>query len=105
MIVDIDMEAAKKVASSIYTNDSKVLAVKCDVSSESDVKKLFEKVIHRFGKLDILVNNARINRDAMLTEMTLENWKKVIEVHLRGVHILILSPLAAEKSIFLLLSF
>lgn len=85
VIVDVDIKAAERVASSIDNINNEVLAVKCDVSNEEDVKKLFKQVIDRFGRLDILVNNAGINRDAMLTKMTLENWEKVIAVDLTGV--------------------
>jgi 3-oxoacyl-[acyl-carrier protein] reductase/2-hydroxycyclohexanecarboxyl-CoA dehydrogenase len=45
---------------------------------------LFDKTIAEFGKLDIVVNNAGINRDAMLHKMTVEQWNQVIAVNLTG---------------------
>lgn len=55
-----------------------------DVSNACDVEKSFKEVIEQQGKIDILVNCAGINRDAMLHKMTFEQWQKVIDVDLSG---------------------
>lgn len=56
-----------------------------NVVNEDEVKKMFELVQKEFGQIDILVNNAGITRDAMLTDMSVEQWDQVMDVNLRGV--------------------
>ena len=63
----------------------KTLVVKADVSKPEEVKSLFEKVGQKFGKLDILFNNAGIDmRPPRIHEMPLELWDKMIAVDLTG---------------------
>lgn len=57
---------------------------RADVSSEEDVKGLFDKMIADHGRVDVLVNNAGINRDGFLLRMSEEDWDKVIDVNLKG---------------------
>src|SRR5262249_51793912 len=60
------------------------LAVRCDVTSERDVRALVDSVVERFGRLDVLVNNAGIQKAQPITETTLEDWERMMAVHLRG---------------------
>ncbi len=53
-----------------------------DISNKQDVEKLLEKVIADHGKIDILINNAGITRDALLMKMSDEDWSRVLEVNL-----------------------
>ena len=55
-----------------------------DVSNEYDVKGMFEKIIKEFGTIDILINNAGLQKDAPFDEMTLDQWNTVINVNLTG---------------------
>jgi glucose 1-dehydrogenase len=55
-----------------------------NVSNENDIKKMFEKMIKEFGTIDILINNAGLQKDAPIDEMTLEQWNTVINVNLTG---------------------
>ena len=54
------------------------------MSEESDVQAMFSQLIDAFGRVDILVANAGLQRDAAITEMTLEQWRTVIDVNLTG---------------------
>jgi 3-oxoacyl-[acyl-carrier protein] reductase len=71
----------------------KVLNYRCNVASESEVIHTFEQIAKDFGRLDVLVNNAGILRDAMLVKqengqlrkMSLEQWQSVLDVNLTGV--------------------
>lgn len=55
-----------------------------DVSKEDEVNSMVEKVIERFGRVDILANNAGINRDGLLHKGNLANWEAVMAVNLTG---------------------
>ena len=63
----------------------KVLSVPTDVTDESQVAGLFQRVIQEFGRLDILVNNSGVLDGGPLEELSLETWQKVIDVNLTGV--------------------
>lgn len=65
----------------------KVLIVKCDISNEEEVKNMIEQVKEKFGKLDCLVNNASICMDNELSEKSVNEFKKVIDVNLIGTFI------------------
>ena len=60
------------------------VALRCDVSKEADVIDLFKGVDAAFGKLDILVSNAGIQRPQAITEMSVDDWDRMMSVHLRG---------------------
>lgn len=78
-------EAAKRVIEEIKKLGSEVIAVKCDVSDEEQVKVMVNTIIKRFGKIDILVNNAGIVFDVPFKEKTVEQWKKTLGVNLVGI--------------------
>ncbi|WP_313512261.1 glucose 1-dehydrogenase [Pseudomonas sp.] len=77
-------EPAQQLAEEIITAGGKAIAVKADVSSEIDVEQLFEKTLDAFGRLDILIANSGMQRDASILDMTLEDWNSVIQVNLTG---------------------
>ena len=63
----------------------KGIALKVDVSKKEGAEKIFKTIKEKFGRLDVLVNNAGINRDAMLHKMTDDEWNQVLAVNLTGV--------------------
>lgn len=64
------------------------MAVKCDVSSEDEVKKMVEKVTARYGKIDVLINNAGVSTKNLITDVTLEEWEKTFSVNVTGTFLL-----------------
>jgi 3-oxoacyl-[acyl-carrier protein] reductase len=62
----------------------KALAVACDVTVETDVQQMIDTVVAEFGHIDVLVNNAGLGGDTPLTEMTDEQWFRVLDVTLNG---------------------
>jgi NAD(P)-dependent dehydrogenase (short-subunit alcohol dehydrogenase family) len=56
----------------------------CDVSNETDVQAVVEETVKKFGKIDILINNAGISWGAMPEDMPLAQWQKVLDVNLTG---------------------
>ena len=65
------------------------LAVKMDVADAEQVKAGFKQVLERFGRLDILVNNAAITRDGLAMRMKPEDWEAVLRTNLTGAHLCI----------------
>ncbi len=79
-----DEVAALEVVDEIQRAGGQAMALQADVSSESQVKGMFTRMIDAWGSIDILVNNAGIQVDAPFVGMTLEQWQKVIDVNLTG---------------------
>jgi glucose 1-dehydrogenase len=79
-----NLEEGQKTVDEIEKNGGIAILVKADVSHEEQVKALFNKTINEFGKLDILVSNAGLQKDSAFLDMTLEQWQKVIDVNLTG---------------------
>jgi 3-oxoacyl-[acyl-carrier protein] reductase len=70
------------------------LAVKMDVADPDQVKAGFKQVVDKFGRLDILVNNAAITRDGLALRMKPDDWEVVIRTNLTGAHFCIQQALA-----------
>lgn len=83
VVADI-IDDAVKTAEEIKSAGDEAVSFKVDISNPEDVKALFDFTLQTYGTLDIMVNNAGINRDAMLHKMTLEQWDLVIKVNLTG---------------------
>lgn len=77
-------DAANDVVEGIRQEGGTAIAIKADVSKEEEVKKMFQEMISVFGTIDILINNAGLQRDSALTEMTIDQWNTVINVNLTG---------------------
>ncbi|MDQ6623186.1 MAG: glucose 1-dehydrogenase [Verrucomicrobiota bacterium] len=79
-----EKEEAERVASVINKGGGEAIAVGADVSREEEVERLFATALEHFGTVDILINNAGMQRDAAFSEMTLDQWSRVIAVNLTG---------------------
>ncbi len=76
--------AADEVVKSILVTGGKAISYQCDVSKEDEVVKMFSDVVHQLGTVNILINNAGLQKDAKFTEMSLADWNTVISVNLTG---------------------
>jgi glucose 1-dehydrogenase len=77
-------EPAEKLAAEIVALGGEAFAVGADVADEAQVDSMFDAVIQRYGTVDIVVANSGVQQDAKFTEMTLEDWRKVIDTNLTG---------------------
>src|SRR4051794_38283578 len=75
---------AHTVADRIAASGGRAIALRADVSDEAQVTAMFDQARASFGTLDIVVANAGLQRDAPFHEMTLAQWKTVIDVNLTG---------------------
>jgi len=87
-------EKLAETASQIAAAGGEALALKMDVADAESVKAGFKQVLERFGKLDILVNNAAVTRDGLAMRMKKEDWEAVLQTNLTGAHLCIQQALA-----------
>lgn len=83
-IADLDEEDAKKTAAQLSAKYGKVIAVKMDVTNESEVDNGVANVIKQLGDIEILVSNAGIQHIDPIDKLSLQDWKKILAVHLDG---------------------
>jgi len=83
-VVVNDLGNAQDVASEIDAAGGDAISHDADVSDEAQVADMIAKAMDRWGRIDILVNNAGILRDKTFAKMTLEDFRKVVDVHLMG---------------------
>ena len=84
VIADLQADKAKSVAAELQALGTEVLAMEVNVASESSVKQLASETFSRFGRVDVLVNDAGIYLKAPVVEITEENWDRTINVNLGG---------------------
>jgi 3-oxoacyl-[acyl-carrier protein] reductase len=88
VITDILVEEGQKTAAEIAeTYKVETLFMESDVTSSESAQKLADTVIEKFGRVDVLVNNAGITRDMLFLRMKEEDFTKVIEINLKGAFV------------------
>jgi 3-oxoacyl-[acyl-carrier protein] reductase len=90
-----NVEKLLSLVAEIEAADGQALAVPMDVADGAQVRAGFLQLLAKFGKLDILVNNAAITRDTLALRMKLEDWEAVLRTNLTGAHLCIQQALGA----------
>ena len=88
VIADLNYQKARSVLKEANSLTEGNLALKVNVSKQSDLDKLVDKTIRKFGKIDILVNNAGICPRSSFEEITEKEWDTVLAVNLKSVFLL-----------------
>lgn len=83
-ILDRDEEALREAEATILAEGGAVQTLQADVARQDAIKDAFSKVLDRFGRLDILVNNAALVRRIPATETSAEVWREVMDVNLNA---------------------
>jgi 3-oxoacyl-[acyl-carrier protein] reductase len=87
-------EKLAALVSEIVNAGGEAIAVKMDVAEGEQIKAGFKQVLEKFGRLDILVNNAAITRDGLAVRMKQDDWDAVIRTNLTGAHLCIQQALS-----------
>ena len=90
-----NVEKLAAVVAKIAAAGGEALAVSMDVADAERVKAGFKQTLERFGKLDILVNNAAITRDGLAVRMKPDDWEAVLRTNLTGAHLCMQQALGA----------
>ncbi|HSL00996.1 MAG TPA: SDR family NAD(P)-dependent oxidoreductase [Rubrobacteraceae bacterium] len=83
-LADLDVDRASEVAASLVDDGMDAYATCMDVTSHTEVESAVGGALERYGRLDVLVNNAGVTRDGLLHKMVDEDWRQVLDVHLTG---------------------
>ena len=75
---------AEDLVAQLQRSGSEAVAIQADVSDPEQAARLIEETIQRFGRIDVLVNNAGINIDRSMKNLTVEDWSKVVQNDLSG---------------------
>ena len=82
-----DKTDVKSLKKEFEEKNVETIIEKADVTNSNQIEELVKKAIEKFGKIDVLVNNAGITKDNLLMRMSEEEFDKVIEVNLKGTYI------------------
>ncbi len=82
---DIDGEGAERVARQIADGGGEAASTQADVTREADVQRMVRETVERWGRLDVLFNNAGVEFGLPVTQVPEEEWDRLIDVNLKGV--------------------
>lgn len=85
VIADINEDGVKETVAEIKELGGEAFGVKLNVTSEQSVKDMVSAVLDRYGRIDVLVNNAGISQKVTVEDMTLEDMRRIFEVNMFGL--------------------
>jgi 3-oxoacyl-[acyl-carrier protein] reductase len=87
-------EKLASLVNEVSAAGGEAFAVKMDVADPEQIKAGFKQVLEKFGRLDILVNNAAVTRDGLALRMKKDDWDTVLQTNLTGAHLCIQQALS-----------
>ena len=78
-------EQAEKIQQELLEQGNEIEIIKADVSKREETEKLIQFAINKFNKIDVLINNAGISQEGLFTDVTEEEWQKIISTNLNSV--------------------
>lgn len=87
VVVDWHGDAAQSTVDQIAAQGGQAIAVRADVSQETDMAQMVETTLGTYGRIDILFNNAAIQVFGVIPDTAPEDWHKVMDVNLKGVYL------------------
>jgi len=87
-IVDLNQEAGQQIARAISTAGGRAIFERADVTSAADCRRVVERIVHEFGGIHILFNNAGIIRRASVVEISEDDWDAVIAVNVKSIFLM-----------------
>lgn len=83
-IADINLESARAAAEQISGKDGEALALAMDVTKEKEVDDGVKKIVDAFGGIDVLVSNAGVQHIDAVVDLSLEDWRRLLAIHVDG---------------------
>jgi NAD(P)-dependent dehydrogenase (short-subunit alcohol dehydrogenase family) len=83
-LVDVNAEQLRLLADSLAGFGGEILQLTADVANKEQVQELVDEIVVRFGRIDVLVNNAGIIRDNLISNISEQDWDQVIDINLKG---------------------
>ena len=84
VVTDINDKAGEGVVKTIKSNGGEGIFVHCDVTKEDQTRNLIAKAVEKYGRLDVLYNNAGIGMVKLLPEMTEQEWDRIFNINVKG---------------------
>ena len=86
--VDVMTDGVEQTVASIEADEGRALALTGDVSRAADAAALMQRAVETFGRLDVVINNAGMNRDALAVKLGEAEWDQVLDVNLKGTFLM-----------------
>ena len=84
VITDLDVEVCNQTRDEIIKAGGQAMGIVVNVTKADEVEKMFNQIIEKWGKIDVLINNAGLTRDGLFLRMSQEQWNTVIDVNLNS---------------------
>jgi NAD(P)-dependent dehydrogenase (short-subunit alcohol dehydrogenase family) len=85
---DVRPDSAERVADSVRAAGGKATGVRLDVTDDVSARDVVHDIVAEYGRIDVLVNNAGIDRTAPFEDLTLDDWDRILAVNLRGAFVM-----------------